>query len=105
MANPMKKNKDKEKEELGKKIKLLKRDIAIATGSPEGIIFARYIMDLCGFFKSDVIMNPETKEISEKATLYNCMRSNIWLEIRSVIPKKTRIKIENEKTKFDIEDL
>lgn len=100
------KNKTDEKNDIQeKKIKLFKRDIAIATGTPEGIIFARHIMNLCGFFKSDVIINPETKEISKNATLYNCFRSNIWLEIRQVIPKKTRIKIENEKTEFNIEDL
>ncbi len=83
----------------------MKRDFAIATGTPEGIIFARYIMDLCGFFQSDVIMNPETKEINEKSTLYNCMRSNLWLEVRSLLHKKTIIKIENEITSFNVEDL
>lgn len=102
----MKKSKNDEKDNIQeKKIKLLKRDIAIATGTPEGIIFARHIMNLCGFFKSDVIINPETKEISEKATLYNCFRSNIWLEIRSLISNSTLKKIEYEKTEFNIEDL
>ncbi len=84
---------------------MLKRDFAIATGTPEGIIFARHIMELCGFFQSDTVINPETREINEKSTLYNCMRSNLWLEVRSLLPKKTRIKIENEITSFNVEDL
>lgn len=92
-------------EENVKKVKLLKRDFAIATSTPEGIIFSRYIMELCGFFKSDIIMNSNTREINEKSTLYNCMRSNLWLEIRSLIPVKTLKKIEYEKTKFNVEDL
>ena len=95
----------KEKEVYDNKVKLLKRDLAIATGTAEGIIFARYIMELCGFFQSDVIMNPKTREINSEATLYNCMRSNLWLEVRSLLPKKTRIKIENEKTNLNVEDL
>ncbi len=100
------KEKEAEKQNIhDKQVKLLKRDFAIATGTAEGIIFARYIMELCGFFQSDIIMNPKTREINSEATLYNCMRSNLWLEVRSLLPKKTRIKIENEKTSFNVEDL
>ena len=99
------KEKEKQNEIKSKKIKLLKRDIAIATSTPEGKIFARLIMELCGFFKSDVTMNPKTMEINERSTLYNCMRSNIWLEIRAMIPVKNLKKIEYEKTKFNVEDL
>ncbi len=95
----------KDKDVHDKKVKLLKRDFAIATGTAEGIIFARYIMELCGFFQSDIIMNPKSREINGEATLYNCMRSNLWLEVRSLLPKKTRIKIENEITSFNVEDL
>ncbi len=95
----------KKAEENDKKKRLLKRDFAIATSTPEGQNFARYILELCGFFQSDVIMNPETREINEKSTLYNCMRSNLWLEIRQLIPAKTLKKIEFEKTKFNVEDL
>lgn len=105
IRNNIEEQNKKKKEINEKKVKILKRDFAIATGTPEGIIFARYIMELCGFFQSDVIMNPKTREINERATLYNCMRSNLWLEVRSLLPKKTRVKIENEITSFNVEDL
>ncbi len=90
----------KQKIILANAAKGLKKCIAIATSSPEGIIFARHIFGMCGYDKHSVTMNPETQELNTQATIYNEARRNLWLELRNLIPVKARKKIEYERTKF-----
>ncbi len=81
-------------------VKQMKKVVAVASSNAEGIILLRHIMDLCGFTKFSVTMNPQTQEVNDKATLYNEARRNVWLEIRNLIPVTARKKIEYEKTIF-----
>ncbi len=95
----------KKKIKIANEVKGLRKCIAVATSSAEGIIFARHIFRMCGYDKHSVTMNPESQELNTQATIYNEARRNIWLEIRNLIPVKARKKIEYERTKFlEVED-
>ena len=84
----------------GNELKGLRKVIAVATSSAEGIIFARHIFRMCGYDKHSITMNPESQELNLQATIYNEARRNIWLELRNLIPVKARKKIEYEQTKL-----
>ncbi len=90
----------KQKIKLANETKGLKKCIAIAASSPEGIIAFRHVFGMCGYDKHSVTMNPETQELNTQATIYNEARRNLWLEFRGLIPVKARKKIEYERTKF-----
>ncbi len=95
----------KQKEELAKKLKLLKRDICVAIASPEGLNLMRWIFDLTGYSKILIVGNPQTMEINASGTLYNDARRALWLEIRRMIPAKQLKKIEYEKLNLNVEEL
>ncbi len=98
-------DKAKARLELANKLKLLKRDIAIATASPEGLNLMKWVFGLSGYSKTTIIGNPQTLDINLAGTLYNATRRAIWLEIRKMIPTRTLKKIEFEKLNLDVEDL
>jgi hypothetical protein len=79
-------------------IKVIREIISIATSTEEGIIFARYLMNQCGFQRPSVVANQQTGEININSTIYMEARRNIWLDLRKMIPIKTLKKIEFEKT-------
>ncbi len=95
-----------EQQELfNKQLKLLKRDIEIATASPEGLNLMKWIFDLSGYSKITIVGNPQTGDIHSRATLYNDARRSLWLEIRKLVPKRTLKKIEFEKLNLNVEEL
>ncbi len=95
----------KQKELADKQIKLMKRDLAIATASPEGLNLLKWIFDLTGYSKILIVGNPQTGDIHDRGTLYNNARRSIWLEIRQLLPKRVLKKIEFEKLNLNVEEL
>ncbi len=93
------------KELAEKQIKLLKRDIEIATASPEGLNLMKWIFDLTGYSKINIVGNPTTGDILGKGTFYNVVRRSLWLEMRQLIPVRTLKKIEYEKLNLNIEEI
>lgn len=97
--------KEIQKELAAKKTKLLKRDAGIATASPEGLNFMKYIFGLTGYSKILIVGNPATGDIHDRGTLYNNARRSLWLEIRQLIPRRTLKKIEYEELNLNVEEL
>lgn len=104
LERKLKAKKQVQKDLLAKKIKVLKRDIEIATASPEGLNFMRWIFDLSGYSKILIAGNPKVGLDVKDGTLYNNARRSIWLEIRQMIPKRILKKIEYEKYNFNVEE-
>ncbi len=88
-----------------KQAKLLKRDIAIAMASPEGLNLMRWIFGLTGYSKKIIVGNPQTGDIHDRGTLYNATRRQLWLEIRQLVPVRILKKIEYEKLNLNVEEL
>ncbi len=89
---------------LAKKIKIIKRDVEIATATPEGLNLMRWIFDLCGYSKVLIAGNPKVGLDVKDGTLYNNARRAIWLEIRQLVPRRTLKKIEYDKINFNVEE-
>jgi hypothetical protein len=99
----MSQNSDKQKEVLEKQQKnfnQLKRCVEIASSTPEGIIAFRQLLNMCGYNKSVVVVNPQQGGIDTVGSVYNAARENIWKEFRQLIPARTLKKIEFEKTHY-----
>ncbi len=95
----------KQKEKAEKELKLLKRDIAIASASPEGLNMMKWIFDLSGYDKTLVVGNPQTLDLHTVGTVYNEARRGLWLQIRKMLPRRTLKKIEFDKLNLDVEEL
>ncbi len=94
-----------QKDLSAKQIKLLKRDFAIATATPEGLNLMKYIFNLSCYSKILIAGNPEIGLNVLEGTLYNNVRRAIWLELRQLIPVRTLKKIEYEKLNLNVEEL
>ncbi len=94
-----------QKELSVKKLRLLKRDIEIATASSEGLNLMKWIYDLSGYSKILIAGNPQIGLNVLEGTLYNNARRSIWLEIRQLIPRRILKKIEYEKLNLNVEEL
>lgn len=57
-------------------------------------IVLRHLAKICGFFKSDIIVNPTTNEINPIATLHNEARRTVYLDIRRMMSDDIRRVIE-----------
>ncbi len=105
IKNKIESKRAEQKELATKRLTLLKRDLEIATASPEGLNLMRWIFDLSGYSKILIAGNIQTGEILDRGTLYNNARRSIWLEIRQLIPKRILRKIEYEKLNLNVEEL
>ncbi len=105
IENKIKSKREEQKDLANKRLILLKRDLEIATASPEGLNLMRWIFDLSGYSKILIAGNTQTGEILDRGTLYNNARRSIWLEIRQLLPKRILRKIEYEKLNLNVEEL
>jgi hypothetical protein len=63
---------------------------------PGGAKALKILMDICGYDGYTVTQNPQTQEINIMATIYNDARRGVWIDIRNLLTKENRRKIENE---------
>lgn len=95
-------NNDKKTENLGKIRRVVKR----LADTQDGKEFINYLMRLCGFGKSSLVINPTTLEINTVSSVYNEARETIYHEIRNLIDDKKvlaeieymQVKEENDET-------
>lgn len=59
-------------------------------------IVLRHIAKLAGFFKSSVVINPTSNEISTGSTVYNEGRRSLYLDLRRMMTDETRRLIESK---------
>ncbi len=104
IENKIKSKRAQQKDLSIQRLKLLKRDLEIATASPEGLNLMKWIFSLSGYSKILIVGNPQTGDIHDRGTLYNNARRSIWLEIRQMLPKRTLKKIEFEKLNLNVEE-
>ena len=105
IENKIKSKREEQNDLAIQRIKLLKRDLEIATASPEGLNLMKWIFGLSGYSKILITGNTQTGEINDRGTLYNNARRSIWLEIRQLLPRRTLKKIEFEKLNLNVEEL
>ncbi len=105
IENRIKSKRAEQKELTNKKLKVLKRDLELATASPEGLNLMKWIFNLTGYSKILIVGNPQSGDIHDRGTLYNNARRSIWLEIRQMLPKRILKKIEFEKLNLNVEEL
>ncbi len=105
IENRIKTKREEQKELADKRLALLKRDLAIAVATPEGLNLMRWIFDLSGYSKILITGNTQTGEILDRGTLYNNARRSMWLEIRQLLPRRVLQKIEYEKINLNVEEL
>ncbi len=105
IENKIKSKREEQRDLAIQRVRLLKRDLEIATASPEGLNLMRFIFNLSGYSKILITGNTQTGEILDRGTLYNNARRSIWLEIRQLLPKRILQKIEYEKINLNVEEL
>ncbi len=98
-----KRAKDKQKAE--ERNKLLMRDFAICSNTPEGLNILKFIFNMSGYSQDLLAGSKTTGEILDKMTFYRNVRRTIWLELRKMIPVNMLKKIEFEKINLDTEEL
>lgn len=74
----------------------IKQALGRVSRTKDGKDVIRYIMHRCGFKTPSVVANPTTGEIYTDSTVYNEARRNLYLELRSLIPKEELNLIEME---------
>ena len=72
----------------------LVRDLGEAFSTPAGRRALRYLMDQCGYQKSNVFGDPVTKELLTQSMLFNEARRDIYLGLREYIPTEVLIAVE-----------
>ncbi len=105
IENKINSKREKQNNLAAQRLKLLRRDLEIATASPEGLNLMRWIFSLSGYSKILITGNTQTGEILDRGTLCNNARRSIWLEIRQLLPKRILKKIEYEKLNLNVEEL
>ncbi len=48
-------------------------------------VVLRYLMEHCGFYDSDIVMNPQTNEINPLATIHDLARRSLYMRVRDLI--------------------
>lgn len=89
-------DKDKQQHEIDRRIKLLRMDMALTFGTPEGKRVLKWLLNECGFHKSCVGGNPNLGMDVAQGTIYNAARESIYIELRQLIPSETLKEVEYE---------
>ena len=90
--------KEKEKSKLAKlkkekddKVKTIFNNVA---ATEEGRELFRYFIELLGFYKRSITLDPTTGEVNKETSFYLEVRKSVWLDMRENILKKHLKKIE-----------
>lgn len=92
---------DRKKEELRKRNKeeyqRVRAALQILCKDPNAQIVLRHIATkLSGFFKSSIVLNPQTNEISMNSMAYNEGRRSVYLDLRRMLTDDARRIIESK---------
>lgn len=90
------KKKEKErKEELERSKNELRAAISRLSQTADGITFLRWLRVECGFGNSFVAVDSQGNP-SEKFTLYQAFRLNLWWKVRKNLPIRQLIEVEHD---------
>lgn len=88
-------------EELRAKNKKIARYANQVFATEEGKYVLRWLMEISGYQKPDVIRNPATGEILTDALLYNAAWRTFYLNIRSILRPEILRDVENKGLEMD----
>ena len=71
-------------------------DFNLVAATPEGKKVFKQLMEICGFKKPSVVLDPSTGEVNSQSTVYNEARRNLYLQIRALIRPEYLNEIEAE---------
>lgn len=97
--------KEKQKEELAKQRIQLTRDLGETFATSSGRRTLRFLMDQCGYQKSNTFENGETGDLLTQSMLYNEARRGLYLDLRQFIPQEVLIAVENQGLGDDAEEI
>jgi len=100
-----KEQQEREKAEKRDKAKQIHKDINETFATPSGMRTLRWMMNLCGYQRSSVVVDPTSGEVQINSTVYNEARRVLYLNIRQPIKQSTLRLVENEGLMEDIDDL
>lgn len=72
----------------------LEQSFNAVAGTEEGRVALRYIKHICGFGRTKVVGDIQSKTICPISTTFNAAQENIYLQVRKFIRKEHLIKIE-----------
>lgn len=86
----------KQKDEKAKILeqKKLQKAFCECFATDSGKVVLKWIMNQCCYQISEVVANPATGEINEKASLYNTIRRTIYIRIRKFLHRDILAQVE-----------
>lgn len=83
----------------------LRRAVNRIAETEDGKIVFNYLMALCGFSVSSLVINPVSNEINSKSTIYHEARKTVYYNLRGLIEKEHLKEIEYLQIKEDAENV
>lgn len=96
---------EKIKHDQEKKQLRLIRCMNTVFASEEGLVVLRYLVEICGYTKSDAVGSAQTGDILDRATFYNLTRRGLYVEIRKLIKSDILRRAEYPEEEMTLEDL
>jgi len=93
-------DKKRQIEELRKKNKAeyekVKNAVRLACKDQNVRVILRHMAKICGFFTSNIVVNPNTSEINALSTLHNESRRTVYLDLRRMMSDADRKAVESK---------
>ena len=90
-----------DKNARNKEIDIVQRAINRLVKTQDGKVFINWLMKLCGFARSSIVVDPATGNICAEASAYNEARKTVYYRIRSLIKPDDLYEIEYLQIKED----
>lgn len=100
----MEKQKDTKSDKKVTDIEHIRRVVNRLADTQDGQEFLNYLMRLCGFSASSLVIDVNTSEINTLSSIYNEARKTIYYEIRRLLDKDRLGKIEYLQIKEDADN-
>ena len=72
----------------------LKKAFCECFATESGKTVLKWIMEQCAYQTSEIVVNPQTGEINEKAALYNAIRRTLYTRIRKFLHRDILAQVE-----------
>ncbi len=72
----------------------IKQSVNAVAATEDGRFLFRYLAHVCGFGKSKVVADIQSKTVDPVSTTFNAAMENVYLQIRRLIHREHLIKIE-----------
>lgn len=100
--------KEKAKAQREKKMLRLIRCANTVFATEEGLVVLRHLVEICGYDKTDVVGDPQSGDVLDRATFYNVVRRGLYVELRKLIKPDILKRVEypeDETAEMSIDDI